>query len=83
MFTVMNDGVKMRYKSVTVNLVTVVGPLVESSITAIANTEGSLEAYLSIRENPITVTSNRPVIPPYLPISLFFSNMLIPNSRSH
>ena len=49
MFTVMNEGVKMRYKPVTVNLVTVVGPLVESSITAIANTEGSLEAYLAIR----------------------------------
>ena len=79
--TVMNKGVKMRYKAVTANLLTVVGLLVEPS-KAIKKMS-SLEASLSIRQPTITVISSSPFISPPLSRSLFFSSMLISNSRSH
>ena len=56
----------MRYKTVTENLFTVVGTLVETSITSIEKPKGYIEAYISIRKPTITVTSNIPVIPPSL-----------------
>ena len=47
MSTVMNEGAKMRYKSVMTKLLTLVGLLVEPS-TAISKTTSYLEESLSI-----------------------------------
>ena len=58
---VMNEGVMMRCKAVTANLLTVVGLIVYSS-AAISKPKVYLEAYLSIMQPPITVTSSSPVI---------------------
>ena len=64
------------------NLLTVVGISVETS-TAIAKTNGYMEAYIYISQTPITVTSISPTIYPSLYISLFFSSMLRSNNRRH
>ena len=80
--TVINEVVKMRYKSVTANLLTVVGILVEPS-AAIENPKVSLETSSSIRQHPITVNSSSPIISPSLYSSFFSSSMLRSNSRSH
>ena len=68
---VMNEGVKMSFKAVPTNLFTVIGLIVEPSSTAVENTKGFLEEYISISQPPITVNSNIPLIPPSLPSSLF------------
>ena len=82
MSRVTNKGVMMRCKAVTANLLTVVGLPVEPS-TAIAKPKGYLDASLSIRQPPRTVTSSNPVISPSLSSFFFFSSMLRSNSRSH
>ena len=64
---VMKEGVKVHYKSVTVNVFTVVGPLVGTISTDISNTKGYLDVSIYISQPPITLTSNSPVIPPSLP----------------
>ena len=68
MSTLMNEGVKMYCKVVTANLFTLIDLLVEPS-TYISKTKGYLEAYISIRQPIITVTSISPVIPPSLDYS--------------
>ena len=73
----------MHCKAVTEKLLTLVGPLVEPISTDIAETKGSLEAYISISQPPIRVISNIPVIPPSLPRSIIFFGMLRSNIRSH
>ena len=75
MSTVMNEGVKICCKSVTTQVFTVVGLLVELC-TAIAKPKGSLEASPSIRQPSVTITSNSPVIYPFLFSSFFFSSTL-------
>ena len=70
MSTVMNEGVRMRYKVVTANLLKVVGLLVEPS-TVISKPVSSLKAYISIRQPTISVTSSSPIISPSLSRSLF------------
>ena len=81
MSIVMNGEVIMHCKSVTANLLKVVGILVEPSID-IVKPKGHIEAYLSIGQPHITVTSSSPVIYPSLYISFFFSSMLRSISRS-
>ena len=61
----MNEGVKVHYKAVTSNVLTVVVLLVETS-TAIEKTKGFLESYIYISKNLFTVTYISPVIPPFL-----------------
>ena len=56
---------------------TVVGLLVELG-KAIAKSKGSLEAYPSIRQTSITVTSNSPIIYSSLFSSFFFSGRHVP-----
>ena len=58
----MNEGVNMRFKSVTANLFIVVGPFDEPSSTDIAIQTSSIEAYISITKTTITVTYNSTVI---------------------
>ena len=72
----------MRCKTITSNLLTVVGLLVEPS-TPIAKPKASIKAYLSIRPPPWTVTSSKPVIYPSLSCFFSLSSMLRSNSRSH
>ena len=73
-----NDGVMIRYKKITANLLTIVRLLVEP-ITSLEKTKDSLEAYLSISEPPWTVTSSKPVISPSLSRFFSFGSMLISN----
>ena len=82
MSRVKNEEVMVHCKTVTDNLLTVLGLLVEHS-TAITKTKVYLEVPLSIRQPSIKVTSSIPVIYPSLSSSLFFSSMLRSNIRSH
>ena len=82
MSRLIDERVMMCFKAVTVNLLTVLGLLVEP-ITAIVKPKGSLERDVYIRENPITVTSVDPVIYPSLYSLFFFNSMLRSNSRGH
>ena len=82
MSRVTNEGVMIRFKEFTTNLLTVVGLLIENS-TDIKKLKSSLEACISISQTPITVASSKPVIYPSLSIFLFFSSILIYNSISH
>ena len=59
----------MHFESVTANVFTVVGILLEPS-TSIVKPKGSLEEYLSIRQTPIIVTSITHGITPSLAPSL-------------
>ena len=72
----------MRCKAVTSNLLTVVGLIVEPRI-AIEKIKGYIEAFIYMIQTPITVTSINLANPPHLSSFLFFSSMLISNSRSH
>ena len=83
MSTVMNEGDKMHWKSVTEKFITVVGPLVEPSSTYIENPKVSIESSISIRQTTITSKSYRPVIPTYLHSSFFLSSILRSNGRIH
>ena len=77
-----NKGVVMHCKAVTDNLLTVLCLLVEPS-TAITKPKGSIEAYLSISQHPIILTSSIPVISTSLSSFLFFRIMLRSNNRSY
>ena len=79
---VMNVGVMILCKSVTANLLTVVGLLVDLS-TSIVKPKVSLESYLSIRQPIITLTSSNNVIYPSLSSFLFLRIMIESNSRSY
>ena len=70
MSRVINKGVVMRCKAVTVDLLTVVGLLVEP-IATISKPRIYLEEFISIRQHPITVTSSSMVITPSLSRSFF------------
>ena len=74
----MNEGVMMSFKTITTNLSTIVHLLVEP-ITSIAKPKASKEAYISIMQLPLIVTSSKPVISPSLFSFFFFGNMLISN----
>ena len=65
----------MRFKTITTNLMTVVHLIVEP-ITFLAKPKAYLEASISIRQLPGTVTSSKPVISPSLFSFLFFGNIL-------
>ena len=78
MSTLMNEGVEIHCKSVTAQVFTVVGLIVEIG-TAIAKSRGFLEANHSIRLSSVTVTSTSPVI--YY--SLFSSFFLLSTLQSH
>ena len=75
MSTLMNEGVDIRCKLVTTQVFTVVGLLVELG-KAIAKPKCSIEAYPSIRQMSVTVTSGSPVIYYSLFSSSFFSSTL-------
>ena len=80
MSSVMKKEVKTRCKSVRANLFTVVR-LIDWPSIAIVKPKGYLEAYLYISYASLILTSTSPVIPPSLPISLFYRSMLKINSR--
>ena len=73
MSRVKNEGLMMHYKSVTDNMLTVVGHIFEPN-TAIEEPKGSLEANLSIRKPPIVITSSNTVISPSIYRILFFDS---------
>ena len=77
-----SKGVIMTFKTITTNLLTIIGLVVEP-IISIAKTLAYVEVNISIRQPPWTVTSGNPVI--YTSLSSFFSFriMLRSNSRSH
>ena len=79
---VKNKGVVMCYKAVTDKFLTILGLLVEP-IASIEKPKGYTEAYISIRQPKITLTSSNPIISPSLSILFFFISMLISNSRIH
>ena len=64
-------GIHYAFQKITINLSTIVHLLVEP-ITSLAKPKASLEAYISIRQYPLTVTSIKPGISPSL-FSFFFS----------
>ena len=74
-----NEWVMMHCKTVTMNMSTIVHPLIVETITSVAKPKASLEASISIRQLPWTVTSSKPVISPSLFIFFFFGNMLRSN----
>ena len=76
-----NEGVMMNFKTITVNLLTIVHPLVEP-ITSLAKPKAYLEASFSIRQLPWTVASTKPVVSPSLFSFFFFRNMLRSNRYS-
>ena len=76
MSRVTNEGVVMCCKAITVNLLKVVGLIVEPS-TDIAKPKGYLEAYISIRQPPRTVNSRNLVKYTSLLSFLFFSSIMI------
>ena len=68
----------MLFKTITMNFSTLVHILVES-ITPLAQPKASLEAYISVMQLPLKVTSSKPVISSSLFSFLFFGNMLRSN----
>ena len=72
----------MRCKAFTANLLTVVRLLIEPS-TYIEKLKASLEASISVSQNPITVASSSPVVSTSLSSSFFFSRILKSKSISH
>ena len=80
MSSVMKKEVNTRCKSVRANLFTVVC-LIDWPSIDIVKPKSSLEAYLYISYASLILTSTSPVIPPSLPISLFYRSMLKTNSR--
>ena len=76
-----NEGVMMHFKTIAMNLLTIVHLLVKP-ITSLAKPKASLEAYFSIRQPPWTVTYSKPVISPSLFSFFFFGNMLRSNRYS-
>ena len=74
----MNKGVEMHCKTVTAILLTIVRLLVEP-ITSLVKPKDSLEAYISIRKPPLTVTFSKTVISPSLFRSFYFGNILRSN----
>ena len=76
-----NEGVMMHFKKITMNLLTIVHPLVEP-ITSLAKPKASLEASIYIRQIPWTVTSTKPFLSPSLFSFFFFGNMLRSNRYS-
>ena len=73
-----NKGVIMCFKTITTNLSTIVHLLVEP-ITSLAKPKASLEASISIRQLPWTVTSSKPVIYSSLFSFFFFGNIMRSN----
>ena len=72
----------MHCNTITSNLLTVVRLLVKIS-TSIENPKGYFEEYLSTRQNPLKLTSSKPVIYPSLSSFFSFRSMLRFHSRSH
>ena len=70
-----NEGFMMRFKTITTNLLTIVHLLFEP-IIYLEKPKDYLEASISIRQIPWTLTFSNPVIPPYLFSYFFFGNML-------
>ena len=78
MSMVMNEGVKIHCRSITTQVFTVVGLLVEID-KSIEKSKGRPEASLSTRYPSVTVTSTSPVI-----YSSFFSSFLFSSAlQSH
>ena len=74
----MNEGVIMNFKTITMNLLTILHPLVEP-ITSLAKLKDYLEAYIYVSQIPWTVNSINPVIYTSLFSFFFFVSMLISN----
>ena len=72
-----NEGVMMRFKTITANLSTILHLLVEP-ITSLEKQKAYLEESISIRK-PWTVNSSKPVISPSMFRFFFFGNMLRSN----
>ena len=71
----------MYFKTIKMNLLTIVHLLVEP-IASLAKPKDSLEAYISIRQLPLTVTSINTVIYPSLFGFFFLVNILKSNRYS-
>ena len=76
-----NEEFMMRFQTITMNFSTLVHILVES-ITPLAQPKAYLEAYISVIQLPLTVTSSKPVISTSLFSFFFFGNMLRYNRYS-
>ena len=76
-----NEGVMMHFKTITMNLLTIVHLPVEP-ITPLVKPKDSMGLYISIMQNSWTVTSSKPVISPSLFRFFFFGNMLRYNRYS-
>ena len=77
-----NEGVVMRCKTITANLLIIVGLLVEP-ITYLAKLKASLEASIYTIKPTWTVNYSKPFISPSLSILLSFNSIMRSNSRSH
>ena len=73
-----NEGVMMRCKKITANLLTILHLLVEH-ITPLEKPKASLEAYISIRQPTCTVIYSNPVISLSLYSFFYFGSMLRSN----
>ena len=77
-----NEWVMMYFKTITMNLLTIVHPFLVETITSVAKPKAYLEAYISIRKLPWTVTSSKPGIYSSQFSFLFFGKMLRSNRYS-
>ena len=77
-----NEGVMILCKTITANLLTIVGLLVEP-ITSLEKPKGFIWGSLFNKQHPITLTSKYTVISSSLSSFLFLSSILISNSRNH
>ena len=78
----MNKGFMILCKTITANLLEILGLLVEPS-TSISKPKGCLEAFLPIGKPLWTLTYKYPMIYSSLSSFFSFSSMLISNSISH
>ena len=77
-----NEGVMIRCKEITDNLLTVVGLIVEPR-KAIEKPKSSIGEYISISQPQQTVTSSKPFIYHYIYSFFFFISMMRSNGRSY
>ena len=72
----------MHFKIVTMNLLIIVHPFLVETIIYVTKPKAYLEAYISIRQLPLTVTSSKPVISPSQFCFFFLGKILRSNRYS-
>ena len=78
----MNKRIMMHFKTIMMNLLTIVHPFLVETITSIAKPKASLEVSIYIRKLPWRLTSSKPVISTSQFSFFFFGKVLRSNRYS-